>query len=973
MRNTKWNVKSIPSNREIVGENLNVDYDILKILYSRGIREVEDVRKFLNPKLENIQDPYGLFDMEKTVLEIENAIRENKNIWIYGDYDVDGITSTSVLYLALKELGAENVNYYIPIRDEGYGLNNEALKKIKESGADLVITVDCGITSFPEIEFANSIELPIIITDHHNLHGNKVPDAVAVVNPKRKENKFTFPSLAGVGTIFMVVLCLFERAGEKEKAYEYIDLVAIGTVADIVPLLEENRILTKFGLEKLLHSKNKGLNYLLYKLFFSGNKDQKENKTEYTTYDVGFIIAPVFNAAGRLKDAKMVVKLLISDNSREIEVIVQELIDKNFERKDLQNNIVEMVEKNIEDKNLKEDYIIVDGDPKYHHGVIGIAASKIVDKYNKPTIIMEIKEDQGLAVGSCRSIGNFNILEALQSMPELFLKFGGHSGAAGFTLPIKNIELLRKKINSYAKNILKEEDFVKIIEIDKQIPVQKISYEFFQLIDLLKPFGFGNPTPTFLTKSVFFENIKFIGENKNHIMFDVQQKGYTSRNAVWFNSGEFFKELNEGLIYDIVYKMKNELYQDRYYTKVYIEDVKHSKLIDDRLNYYYSLFTTSFPMKSVFYTNIDVSDENKSEISMKTEVDQISLFQGKKFIGRLDYNVSKLLMQLKEYYNWNFSVEIEKIKRTTTHNIIFITIKRDYLFKCYEVKDVGIFNKIKSFLLGKLEYNSFTKKMLAEFFRNDKNLVIENDFIDSNSVKLNRKNKNLSSVIKYILTVGMFYKTKLDKKSQIVVTEENEKIFATPLFKDYFDINNNVEDVREYPFTVFYEFDENEVLDLFSDELKNENEVEDKENANLEGKSLEIKNAGSEVVSEDVGLKVAEDGGATGNFVGNRDNREKENLEDFKNEWKNKFCVITNKKTDLDEKVIEKYRLKILDFKSKKSERIVYLSDLTNEERKGLKNIYVKYLPIDEKVRLKKVLEETSETIYCDNSIEEIL
>ena len=304
-------------------------------------------------------------------------------------------------------------------------------------------------------------------------------------------------------------------------------------------------------------------------------------------------------------------------------------------------------------------------------------------------------------------------------------------------------------------------------------------------------------------------------------------------------------------------------------------------------------------------------------------------------------------------------MEIEKIKRTTTHNIIFITITRDYSFKCYEVKDVGIFNKIKSFLLGKLEYNSFTKKMLAEFFRNDKNLIIENDFTDSNSVKLNRKNKNLSSVIKYILTVGMFYKTKLDKKSQIVVTEENEKIFATPLFKDYFDINNNVEDVREYPFTVFYEFDENE--------------VEDKENTNLEGKNLEIKNASSGVVSEDVGLKVAEDGGATENFVGTRDNREKENLEDFKNEWKNKFCIITNKKTDLDEKVIEKYRLKILDFKSKKSERIVYLSDLTNEERKGLKNIYVKYLPIEEKIRLKKVLEETAETIYCDNSIEEIL
>lgn len=934
MRNTKWSLKNIPSNKGLVGKNLNVDEDILKILYSRGIKDEEKIKNFLNPQLENIQDPYGLFDMEKTVVEIEKAIEENKNIWIYGDYDVDGITSTSILYLALKELGAENVNYYIPIRDEGYGLNNEALKKIKESGADLVITVDCGITSFPELEFANSIDLPIIITDHHNLHGGKVPNAIAVVNPKRKENKFTFPSLAGVGTIFMVILCLFERIGQKEKAYEYIDLVAIGTIADIVPLMEENRILTKFGLEKLSHSKNKGLNFLLYKLFFSGNKDQKDRKTEYTTYDVGFIIAPVFNAAGRLKDAKMVVKLLISDNNREIEVIAEELIDKNFERKDLQNSIVEMVEKNIEEKNLEKDYIIVDGDPEYHHGVIGIAASKIVDKYNKPTIIMEIKKDQGLAVGSCRSIGNFNILEALQSMPELFLKFGGHSGAAGFTLPIKNIELLRKKINNYAKSILKEDDFIKIIEIDKQISVQKISYEFFQMIDLLKPFGFGNPTPTFLTRNVFFENIKYIGENKNHIMFDIQQKGYTCRNSVWFNSGEFFKELNKGLIYDVVYKMKNELYQDRYYTKVYVEDVKYSELKDDTFVYYYSLYTSSFPMKSVFYTNIDIDDEDKSKISLRTEVDQISLFQGKKFIGRLDYNISKLLMQLKEYYNWNFSVEIENIKRTTTHNIVFITIKRDFSFKCYEVNDVGIFNKIKSFLLGKLEYNSYTKKMLAKFFRNDKNLIIKNNLISSNSDKLDKKIENLFSITMYILTVGMFYKTKLNKKSQIVVTEENEKIFESPLFKDYFDINNNVEDVKNYPFTVFYEFDEKEVLELFDDKMikeYEENKIEDSENITLK------------------------------------------KLENFENIQKNKFCVITNEKNDLKNEEIKKYHLEILNFEKKKNDQIVYLADLTNEERKGLKNIYVKYLPIEEKIRLKKVLEETSETIYCDNSIEEIL
>ena len=476
MRNTRWAAKTIPNprqereyierdskekndykvknlkktkNKKKNFENINlnslIDNDILKILYSRGITTEKEVREFLNPKLENIQNPYGLQDMEKTVLEIEKAIKEQKNIWIYGDYDVDGITSTSILYMALKELGAENVNYYIPIRDEGYGLNNEALKKIKESGADLVITVDCGITAFPEVEFANSINLPIIITDHHNLHGDKVPDAITVVNPKRPENEFSFEFLAGVGTIFMVILCLYERIEKKAKAYKYLDLVAIGTVADIVPLVEENRILTKFGLEQLSRSKNKGLRFLLYKLFSTQNSDFNE-KMEYNSYDVGFIIAPVFNAAGRLKDAKMVVKLLISDNDREIEIIVKELINKNFERKELQNEIVEKVEKHIEESDLKEDYVIVDYSPEYHHGVIGIAASKIVDKYYKPAIIIEVKEDEGIAVGSCRSIGNFNILEALQSMPELFVKFGGHSGAAGFTIGIKNLELFRKKI-----------------------------------------------------------------------------------------------------------------------------------------------------------------------------------------------------------------------------------------------------------------------------------------------------------------------------------------------------------------------------------------------------------------------------------------------------------------------------------------------------------------------------------------------
>ena len=997
MRKTKWAAKIIPNPRQereyierdnkqnvddrtkkikqsgnkkqiVEGSNLNsfIDSDILKILYSRGITSEKEVIKFLNPKMENIQNPYGLQDMEKTVLEIERAIKEKKNIWIFGDYDVDGITSTSILYMALKELGAENVNYYIPIRDEGYGLNNEALKKIKKSGADLVITVDCGITAFPEVEFANSINLPIIITDHHNLHGGKLPSAIAVVNPKRPENKFSFEFLAGVGTIFMVILCLYERIGKKVKAYKYLDLVAIGTVADIVPLVQENRILTKFGLEQLNRSKNKGLRFLLYKLFNTQNSDFNE-KTEYNSYDVGFVIAPVFNAAGRLKDAKMVVKLLISDNDREIEIIVKELINKNFERKELQNEIVEKVEKHIEESDLKEDYVIVDYSPEYHHGVIGIAASKIVDKYYKPAIIIEVKEDEGIAVGSCRSIGNFNILEALQSMPELFLKFGGHSGAAGFTIGIKNLELFRKKINKFAKTKLKEEDFVKIIEIDKQIPIQKVSYEFFQIIELLKPFGFGNPMPTFRTNNVLFENIKFIGENKNHIMFDIKQKGFFNRNAVWFNSGEYFKELNENLFYDIVYKLKTEMFQDRYYTKVYIEDVKVSKLKDDTLLYYHSLFNTSFPIKSVFYTNIELESEKK--ITMKAEFDQISLFQGRKFIGRLDYGISNLLILLNRYYNWNFAVKIENVEQTSSHSIVNILIKKDYNFKCYDHLQAGIFKKIKEFLIGKMEYNSQTKNLLAQFFKQNKNLIIKNIFGENEKYKY-----KISNFQNFLLTIGIYYKKITGKKSQIVINSEKEPTFNN-FIKTYFDINEKYSE-NDYPFTLFYNYENLEEMEkIVKDDFSVKNEIiYDAENKNIaeievneEIKQLEYRKV------EKIEYKNSEN---TEKNVEKQEKNIQNSNESEKNqnlEFEKRFCIIVNsedfmvKMDDLDKNNIVEINTQI-----EVPKNIVFLENSTKKERKKAKNIFLEYLPIEEKIKLKKLLED-GEKIYSDYSINEIL
>lgn len=958
MRNTKWNIKNIPKDKDIKINNIPVDKDILKILFSRGIKSPGEIRDFLNPKLENLQNPNKLYDVEKAVKIIREAIRKNINIWIYGDYDVDGITSTAVLYLALKELGAENVSYYIPIRDEGYGLNNDALKKIKDSGGELVITVDCGITAFEEIKFANSINLPVIITDHHNLQGKKVPEALAVINPKRIENEYTFESLAGVGTVFMLVLSLFESYGKMEKAFEYLDLVSIGTIADIVPLLSENRILTRFGLEKLPFTKNRGLAFLLYKLFNSGENKGNNPKSEYSTYDVGFIIAPVFNAAGRLKDAKMVVKLLTSDNNREIEIIVKELINKNFERKELQNRIVEMIEKNIEKNKINEDFVIIDYSPEYHHGIIGIAASKIVDTYYKPVIIMEVKEDEGIAVGSCRSIEGFNILNALQSMPELFVKFGGHSGAAGFTIPIKNIELFKRKINEYAKKILKEDDFVKIINIDKQIPMQKMSYEFFKTIELLKPFGFGNPMPTFQTKNVLLENIKFIGENKNHIMFDLKQKGFVIKNAVWFGSGEYFKELNENLFYDIVYKLKIEEFQDRYYTKAYIEDMKASELKDDTLLYYHSLYNTSFPIKSIFYTHLDLDAENP--LSMKNEFDQISLFQGRKFVGRLDYNISNLLIQLKKYFNWNFTIKVENITKSSTHNIVDILIKRDFSFECYDYTDIGIFKRIKDFLIGNMEYDSFTKNLLSLFFRQNKDLILSFENKSSENFKNNpEKYIKPENLINFLLTVGIFFMKKTGKKSLIIVKNSKNSIYNIPFIKTYFDIAVKYENEQEenYPFILFYNTAFKQAMKKISPEdfiLTKIKDIEVKEDNNefteTEKKSLNAVNGTSTRFCFFTDAETKE------KFISDLFENSKTENEEKKSEISNTFNLQTE---------FIKNNISI-------PENITFLNTLKKKDLKELKNIYVEYLPLENKIKLKEKL-DNGEPVYSDYSVVEII
>ena len=890
MRDTKWqSVEKTEKNAKYEKlKKSGMDSDVLDLLFSRGIDDEEKIEKFLNPSLEDIGNPLGFADMEKTALEIEKAIKEQKNIWIYGDYDVDGITSTSVLCFCLKELGAKNVNYYIPLREEGYGLNCKALQKIKDDGGELVITVDCGITGFEEAEFAKSINLPMIITDHHNLFEDRLPEAIAVIEPKRKDNAFPFTMLAGVGTIFMVMMYMYERAGMKEKVFELIDLVGLGTIADVVPLVEENRIFTKFGLVQLAKTKNLGLKVLLEKLF----PDKTDGNFE--SDDVGFKIAPLFNAAGRLEDAKIVMELLLSEDREEIEGIVEKLISLNEKRKEMQNEIAKKIEEKLEDKNIEDIHVIVDASPEYHHGVLGIVASKIVDKYYRPTIVMEIKEDEGVAVGSCRSIDGFNLLEALQSMPELFTKFGGHSGAAGLSIPIENIDEFKKRINEFAKEKMTPEILLKTVKYDKVIPMQKINYGFFKSLENLKPFGEGNRSPVFRINNVSLENARLIGKTKEHVMYNAVQKDFSIRNCVWFGSSDVFKELLEiGSSVDIVFEMKNEMYQDEINTKIFTIDIKSSekkKLTD--LFYWKSLFETSFPMKSIFY----VSESVKTNKQIKTKENEIFKINnglhfaepvfGEYNIGFFNANDSKILQLLNEKFNWKFKARILSIIKTQTNDIAEVLVERNYSFE-KEIGEKDLFKEIKLFLNGKLPYGEQTKFLLSKFFKEKKSIIIKD----------NENSQN--NLLQFILTLGIYFKKMNGKKSQIVVKDTENFKYNIPFVKEYFDINEKKK--AKYPFTFFVD-------------------------------TLPAKNIKEQFVALIYDEKL------------------KGKVEKFEN-------------AEIAENRFEIY-----------NERIRFVDQINDEEKRKINknNLYLEYLPIEEKIKVKTFFDK-GEEIYCDYSITEIM
>ena len=520
-----------------IAEIHNINKLLATILVNRGIVEDNQVEVFLKPTRENFHNPLQMPDMEIARDRVIQAIDNKEKVIIYGDYDVDGITSTTVLKSFLEDRGLF-VDSYIPNRlDEGYGLNNEALDRISAEGYTLMITVDCGISAVHEIEYANTLGIETIITDHHE-PGEVLPNAIAIVDAKRKDNQYTCRDLAGVGVVFKLIQAIGQKLNLDEKEYlKYLDIVCVGTISDIVPLVDENRVITKLGLMLVEQTKNLGLKSLL---MASGYK-----KIDSTT--ISFGVAPRINASGRMGHQEDALKLFLSKNIEEVRELTQTLNNYNSTRQDIEKKIYEEAINKIEKENLAKENVIVVAGNEWHHGVIGIVASKITEKYFKPTILLSFDGDIGK--GSGRSVPGFDLHNALSNCSNTLEKFGGHAMAVGVTVEKSRLQEFKDSLEKIAVEN-KTQDIVPIINIDTEVTLNEVDRECVESLKMLEPFGEGNKMPLFAIRNLKIDSIRALSEGR-HLKLTLRDNNIII-NAIGFNMGHLADEYIIGDKIDVV-------------------------------------------------------------------------------------------------------------------------------------------------------------------------------------------------------------------------------------------------------------------------------------------------------------------------------------------------------------------------------------------------------------------------------------
>lgn len=542
-------------------EKYNLNKVIGKIIVNRHVVNDEDVRIFITPTRDDFHDPFLFKGMDVAVERIIKAINNKEKILIYGDYDVDGITSTTVLKKYLMDRGI-SVDTYIPNRlHEGYGLNKNAIDTIKERNIDLIITVDCGISAIEEVDYAVSLGMDVIVTDHHEV-GEKLPNALAVIDAKRKDNTYPFRSLAGVGVVFKLIQALSIKLEIKPEEYlKYLDLVCVGTISDIVPLEGENRTIAKLGLMLIKVTRNLGLRELIKS---SGYKEIDSNT-------ISFGVAPRINACGRMGHEEEALKLFLAEDLESATKITKELNEYNTLRQSTEKAIYEEAVQEIDRNNLDEKNSIVLGGKGWHHGVIGIVSSKVTDKYYKPSILLSFEDD--IAKGSGRSVPGFDLYEGLTKCEDLLEKYGGHSMAVGITLKKENLEKFKERFEQIAKekNI---KELVPIIYIDDELKLKDINMELVKSLSILEPFGEANKVPLFLIRNLKIDSIRALSEGR-HLKLTLRDENFVI-NAIGFELGYLAEEYRIGDRIDVVGTLEINSFNGFSSIQINMKDIRKS-------------------------------------------------------------------------------------------------------------------------------------------------------------------------------------------------------------------------------------------------------------------------------------------------------------------------------------------------------------------------------------------------------------
>lgn len=530
-------------------KELGIPTIVAAVLAQRGFTEPEKAYKFLHPSLDDLHPPKALPDFEAAKAAIMGARERKELIFVHGDYDVDGVTSAALFNRFLGKIGCE-VHTHVPHRmREGYGIHRSAVEAAKAKGARLFLTCDCGVGAFEQVEIAKEAGMRVVVTDHHTV-GATLPDADAVVNPHRVDSEYPFPEISGAGVAFKLCLGLSDELGFERSHYfrAYLDLAALGTIADVMPLQDENRIIARHGLARLAETKKVGLLALMREA-----KLTVEPGKPLRSYHVGYVLGPRLNAAGRLDDADLALQLLIETDFDKAADYARRIEEVNFERKAAQTRIIDEATEMVLSKGWHERNVILVGNPGWHSGIVGIVAGRLVDAFHRPTFVVTINEKEGICKGSARTIPNFHLADAIRAHPDLFLTGGGHAAAAGCSFRLEDFDKVADALHLYAGTKLTPEDFVPTVVADMEVEAGEVTLAAAEALSALEPFGCENPEPIFVARGVSFAQV-LPTKNPAHVRLTLRQGTSSAVPGIAFGIGERIARTGAGAITDLLFQ-----------------------------------------------------------------------------------------------------------------------------------------------------------------------------------------------------------------------------------------------------------------------------------------------------------------------------------------------------------------------------------------------------------------------------------